>query len=319
MGEIYHLGGELGRGSDGIVRVCRNMSTGREYACKTTSKADALALAHARSELAMLTRLQGHPNVVRVEAQFEDEKELHTVMELCEGGDLFQHLEEKRQEGRVLAEAEAAEAFAAVVKAVCFCHERGIMHRDIKLENLLLPRRCSGYGELKLADFGVAADFADHKVFYEMEGTPSYLAPEVLCRKSYNETADLWSMGVLLYILLCDSTPFRGATALELYRSINTRKLLLYLNNPCLLSPCKGAYPRTATSRSLQENEFEQLARSSLAAHEPNCKAGCGSFISSMPINSSCCRAGDAKQQPPIDSSTTHIHSGSCRASQWRS
>ena len=109
-----------------------------------------------------------------------------------------------------------------------FCHERGVFHRDLKPENMFLPRRNIGYGELKLADFGASADLSKRRSFTEMEGTAWYLAPEVLAG-SYDEKADIWSLGVILYAMLCGFLPFDGDGTIEIFQSIKRGKLDLKL------------------------------------------------------------------------------------------
>ena len=163
----------------------------------SVKKSNPDALRHVRVEIAMLEKLRGHPNILFLHDHFEDEEYVHVVLDLCEF---------VRGKGR-LSEFESAQAMATILRAVLFCHERGVFHRDLKPENILLPRRNSGYGELKLADFGASADLSKRRSFTEMERTAWYLAPEVLAG-SYDEKADIWSLGVILYVMLCGFLPF---------------------------------------------------------------------------------------------------------------
>ena len=168
----------------------------------------------------MLEKLRGHPNILFLHDHFEDEECVHVVLDLCEGGDLCEFV---RGKGR-LSELESAQAMATILRAVLFCHERGVFDRDLKPENILLPRRNSGYGELKLADFGASADLSKRRSFTEMEGTAWYLAPEVLAG-SYDEKAEIWSLGVILYAMLCGFLPFDGDGTIEIFQAIKRGKL----------------------------------------------------------------------------------------------
>ncbi|KAH7294698.1 hypothetical protein KP509_27G013900 [Ceratopteris richardii] len=211
-----------------------------------------------RTEISIFERLQGHPNVVEFHGYFEDDEHIHLLLEMCEGGDLCEHLQQK---GR-LSEREAAQAIAAIIKAVMFCHERGVMHRDLKPENILLPYKNCSYMDLKLADFGTAADFSHGKIFDEMEGTPLYIAPEVLTR-SYDEKVDVWSLGVLLYIMLCGYPPFNGESVDEIFQSIKRGR------------PNLTDYPWSSISleakdlvkNMLQKNPYRRFKLRDLSAH----------------------------------------------------
>ncbi|KAH6556488.1 hypothetical protein KP509_1Z175300 [Ceratopteris richardii] len=175
----FILGRRLASGVDGT------------YACKSVDRSDSIAVLHARAEINMLERLRGHPNIITYHGHFEDKGQLHIVMDL-EGNDLCSHLRETGP----CPEKEAARILKAVVSAIAFCHERGVMHRDIKPDNILLPSRKSGYENVKLADFVTSADFSDRRRFRDVEGTIYYVAPEVLPGTGYDEKVDIWGLGI---------------------------------------------------------------------------------------------------------------------------
>ena len=220
----YDFGPTLGQGIDGVVRLCTDRRSGCRLACKSIPKSNPSSVRHILNEISFLENLlRGHPNILCFHDQFEDRDHIHLVVDLCEGGDLCEYI----QENGPLSEAQASEAMAAILKAVSFCHSRGIMHRDLKAENILFPRLASPFSELKLADFGAAADFSRTKEFRDLEGTPWYLAPDVLMGK-YDERVDIWSLGVLLYIMLSGYPPFRGEETRDIFAAIRRGRIDLH-------------------------------------------------------------------------------------------
>ncbi|KAH7286731.1 hypothetical protein KP509_32G020700 [Ceratopteris richardii] len=220
MEKSYILGRQVGSGVDGSVCVITESSTGYQYACKSIDRSDNAAVLHAHAEITMLERLRGHPNIVTYHGHFEDERQLHIVMDL-EGDDLCSHLQERGPR----PEKEAARILKAVVSAVAFCHERRVMHRDIKPDNILVPSKQSGYENVKLADFGASADFSDRRCLRDVEGTSYYVAPEVLTGTGYDEKVDIWSLGILLHVILSGYVPFHGKS--KLIFSVTSRQEVL--------------------------------------------------------------------------------------------
>jgi len=135
---------------------------------------------------------------------FEDEKYWCLIMELMQGGELFDLILEKDH----FSESEAREATRAIIDAIDYCHKLGITHRDIKPENLLLGSKELGIASLKLADFGLARVLDENTMASTACGTPGYVAPEVLQQKPYNQACDCWSIGVVTFILLSGTPPF---------------------------------------------------------------------------------------------------------------
>ena len=220
---------ELGRGAFAVVKKVRHRETGLEYAMKVMDKRKVMRgamggqagkLAEAAHEAlknkvlseARLLKSIDHPGVIRFHKIFETEVHLCLVMELVEGGELFDHLLEHGP----FAEADARCIMRQLLTALKYLHGRGIVHRDLKPENILLRRQDSvcALPQVKIADFGLAKlvgrDGANRAATFC--GTPQYFAPEVLesrnSRAGYDSACDMWSVGVVMYVLLSGCTPF---------------------------------------------------------------------------------------------------------------
>ncbi|KAJ6791231.1 calcium-dependent protein kinase 19 [Iris pallida] len=224
----YVLGDQLGWGQFGVIRVCTDMVTAESLACKSIAKDRLVSPDDIRSvklEIEVMARLSGHPNVVDLKAVYEEESCVHLVMELCAGGELFHRIE---KHGR-FSETDAALLFRPLMEVVMYCHDNGIVHRDLKPENILLANKSSS-SPIKLADFGLATYIKPGKSLYGTVGSPFYIAPEVLAG-GYNEAADVWSAGVILYILLSGMPPFWGNTKSRIFESVRSADLQ-FLSDP---------------------------------------------------------------------------------------
>ncbi|ERN19395.1 calcium-dependent protein kinase 26 [Amborella trichopoda] len=218
----YVLGEQLGWGQFGVIKICKEKLTGETLACKSIAK-DRLVtpddLCSVKLEIEIMTKLSGHPNVVALKAVFEEEDYVHLVMELCAGGELFHRLEKHGH----YSEPEAAILFKHLMEVVMYCHDKGIVHRDLKPENILLATR-SLSSPIKLADFGLATYIRPGQYLYGTVGSPFYIAPEVLAG-GYNQAADVWSAGVILYILLSGMPPFWGKTKSRIFEAVRAADL----------------------------------------------------------------------------------------------
>lgn len=208
---VYEVGGKVGAGAYGQVFKCKHRGTGCLYAVKIISKArvDDSTL----FEIVALKRLD-HPNIVRVLDIVDDGRSLYIVTELLTGGELFSKIVEKGH----LSEAKAAEVMQQLMAAVSFIHSRSVLHRDIKPENLMYESPLEG-SALKLIDFGAARVLLPTYKTAERIGTPYYMAPEVIQGK-YDSKCDVWSCGVVLYILLSGRPPFPGKSEYEIFAHI---------------------------------------------------------------------------------------------------
>ncbi|KAJ6791001.1 calcium-dependent protein kinase 19-like [Iris pallida] len=202
---VYTLGKELGRGQFGVTYLCTESSTGLQYACKSISKRK-LRRKNDRDdikrEMQILQHLTGQANIVDFKGAYEDKNSVHLVMELCAGGELFDRIIAKGH----YTEKAAAGICKAIVNVVDICNFMGVMHRDLKPENFLLATKNEG-AMLKATDFGLSIFFEEGKVYRDIVGSAYYVAPEVLKRR-YGKEVDIWSAGVILYILLSGVPPF---------------------------------------------------------------------------------------------------------------
>ncbi|KAI4336738.1 hypothetical protein L6164_015228 [Bauhinia variegata] len=214
---IYKIEKELGRGQSGVTYLCTEKSTGRKYACKSIARGKLVKkedMEDVRREVLILQDLSGQPNIVEFRGAYEDRQHVHLVMELCSGGELFDRIIARRN----YSEREAAILFRQIVNVVNVCHFMGVMHRDLKPENFLFASKDPN-AAIKATDFGLSVFVQPDKVYRDIVGTAYYVAPEVLNR-NYGKEMDVWSAGVILYILLCGLPPFWGETEKGIFEAI---------------------------------------------------------------------------------------------------
>jgi len=207
--DFYQLnkGDGLGEGSFGSVAKATCKRTKVQRAVKTIDLKTVRNPGRFEHEIAIQKQLD-HPNVVRLYETFRDARKLYLVMELCTGGELFDRIVDEAPHG--FDEVRAATLVRQMLMAMCYLHASKIAHRDVKPENFLLTDR-SQEARLKIIDFGLAASFASGKPMTTKAGTAYYVAPEVL-QGNYTEKCDIWSVGVISFILLCGYPPFTGDT-----------------------------------------------------------------------------------------------------------
>lgn len=205
----YELGRELGRGEFGVTYLSTDKTTGDVYACKSISKKKLrtrVDIEDVRREVEIMKNLPKHPNIVTLKDTYEDDNAVHIVMELCEGGELFDRIVARGH----YTERAAAAVTRTIVEVIQMCHKHGVMHRDLKPENFLFENK-KETAPLKAIDFGLSVFFKPGERFNEIVGSPYYMAPEVL-KRDYGPEVDVWSAGVILYILLCGVPPFWAET-----------------------------------------------------------------------------------------------------------
>ncbi|KAJ8540828.1 hypothetical protein K7X08_001644 [Anisodus acutangulus] len=214
---IYDLDKELGRGQFGITYLCTDKISGLKYACKSISRRKLVSskdIEDVRREITILQYLSGQPNIVEFKGAYEDRHNLHLIMELCSGGELFDRITAKGN----YSEKEAARIGRQIVNVVHVCHFMGVMHRDLKPENFLMVSKDDD-SPLKATDFGLSVFIEEGKVYKDIVGSAYYVAPEVLKRK-YGKEIDVWSAGVILYILLSGFPPFWADTEKGIFEEI---------------------------------------------------------------------------------------------------
>ncbi|XP_031268303.1 calcium-dependent protein kinase 17-like [Pistacia vera] len=213
----YNIGKELGRGQFGITHLCTHKATGEQFACKTIAKRKLVNkedIEDVRREVQIMHHLTGQPNIVELKGAFEDKQSVHLVMELCAGGELFDRIIAKGH----YTERAAASLLRTIVQILHTCHSMGVIHRDLKPENFLLLNKDED-SPLKATDFGLSVFYKPGEVFKDIVGSAYYIAPEVLKRK-YGPEADIWSVGVMLYILLCGVPPFWAESEHGIFNAI---------------------------------------------------------------------------------------------------
>lgn len=208
---------ELGHGHYGVVRVGIHRESGKRVAIKTIPKAKVSRPETLRREIEILKTVD-HPNIIKLYEVYEDSRNLHLVTELCTGGELFDRIIAKGH----YTEADAAVLITKLANAIKHCHDLGICHRDLKPENFLFETPDDD-AELKVIDFGLSRvdDGATGGVMTTRVGTPYYIAPEVLGRH-YDRSCDMWSLGVITYILLSGYPPFYGDSDPEIFASVRS-------------------------------------------------------------------------------------------------
>eukprot|EP00741_Cyanophora_paradoxa_P002967 tig00000655_g2880.t1 len=213
----YDLQEQLGSGGFAAVKVAVDRQNGKQWALKQIKrKTFEDNKTHILQEIRIMRRLN-HPNVVKLKEVFETPGELSIVMELMRGGELFDRILEKGS----YSERDAASVLRKIVSGLHHVHSQGICHCDLKPENLIYATR-EEHSEIKVIDFGLSQfyDSPAAKVVQRIVGTPEYIAPEVISRKGYSASCDMWSIGVITYILLCGYYPFYGDNIQEIFKMV---------------------------------------------------------------------------------------------------
>jgi len=196
----------LGSGQFGVVKYAIHKPTKTPLAVKVIDKkkfwGKKNSQKHLKREIAILSSIR-HPNIIRLQAVFEHTNELYLFMEYIQSGDLLSYVEQKG----CVKEDEAKFLFHQFCVGVKYLHDAGVIHRDLKPENLLLSEE-DGVKRIKIADFGFANLIGDRSFLQSVVGTPAYVAPEILNKKGYQKSADMWSIGVILYACLSGVFPF---------------------------------------------------------------------------------------------------------------
>ncbi|XP_022965758.1 CBL-interacting serine/threonine-protein kinase 6-like [Cucurbita maxima] len=213
----YELGRLLGHGTFAKVYHARNLRTGKTVAMKVVGKEKIIKVGmteQIKREISVMKMVK-HPNIVELHEVMASKSKIYFAMEFVRGGELFTKIAKGR-----LREDVARVYFQQLISAIDFCHSRGVYHRDLKPENLLLDED----GNLKVTDFGLTA-FSEHLkqdgLLHTTCGTPAYVAPEVIGKQGYDGAkADLWSCGVILYVLLAGYLPFQDDNMVAMYKKI---------------------------------------------------------------------------------------------------
>ncbi|MEQ2270501.1 hypothetical protein XENORESO_019154 [Xenotaenia resolanae] len=208
---LYDLDKTLGRGHFAVVKLARHVFTGEKVAVKVIDKTklDPVARGHLFQEVRCMKMVQ-HPNVVRLYEVIDTATKLYLILELGDGGDMYDCI--MKHDGG-LSEEMAKCYFAQIVHAISYCHRLHVVHRDLKPENVVFFKK---QGVVKLTDFGFSNRFQPGKNLNTSCGSLAYSAPEILLGDEYDAPAvDIWSLGVILFMLVCGQPPFQEANDSE--------------------------------------------------------------------------------------------------------
>ncbi|XP_020805862.1 MAP/microtubule affinity-regulating kinase 3 isoform X17 [Drosophila serrata] len=258
----YKLIKTIGKGNFAKVKLAKHLPTGKEVAIKIIDKTqlNSGSLQKLFREVRIMKMLD-HPNIVKLFQVIETEKTLYLIMEYASGGEVFDYLV---LHGR-MKEKEARVKFRQIVSAVQYCHQKRIIHRDLKAENLLLDSELN----IKIADFGFSNEFTPGSKLDTFCGSPPYAAPELFQGKKYDgPEVDVWSLGVILYTLVSGSLPFDGSTLRELRERVLRGKYRIpfYMSTDCenllrkflVLNPAKRASLETIMGDKWMNMGFEE-------------------------------------------------------------
>lgn len=211
--DFYVIGKEIGKGAFSIVREGVNKTTGKKVAIKSI-RAKFIKNKLLMREIEIMKKVGNHPNILKLFEVFETKQYLYLVLELVTGGELFDQIVARGE----YSEKDASNIVRQIISAVAHLHDNGIAHRDLKPQNLL----CAGVDgdDIRMADFGLSKMFDNGEYLETCCGSPEYVAPEVLECKPYDKACDLWSVGVITYVLLTGCFPFWDKNNAVLYEKI---------------------------------------------------------------------------------------------------
>jgi len=211
----YEIGKQLGKGNFSIVKKCVNRETGMEYALKIIDKEQVKGKEEMIETECEILRRVSHPNIISMIETFDTDTKLYVVMDLATGGELFDRIVAKGS----YTEKDASKLVKKMLEAIAYLHTHDIVHRDLKPENILFSDETED-ARVMISDFGLSKLTNDDTLLSTACGTPGYVAPEVLRQKGYGKEVDLWSLGVITYILLCGYPPFYDEDQATLFETI---------------------------------------------------------------------------------------------------
>ncbi|XP_018112735.1 serine/threonine-protein kinase 33 isoform X2 [Xenopus laevis] len=228
--QIYTFGEKLGEGNFGVVIEATHKETATKWAMKKVNreKAGSSAVKLLEREVSILKKVK-HEHIIHLEEVFETPKRMYLVTELCEGGELREILHRKK----FLSETETRHVIRSLGSAIAYLHRKGIVHRDLKLENILVKSIDGADNKdmilnIKVTDFGLSVQkggVGSENMLQSTCGTPIYMAPEVINDHEYSQQCDIWSTGVIMYMLLSGNPPFLGPSEEKLFEQIKRGEL----------------------------------------------------------------------------------------------
>lgn len=250
---LYDLGDTLGRGHFAVVKLARHVFTGEQVAVKVIDKTklDDVSRAHLFQEVRCMKLVQ-HPNVVRLYEVIDTQTKLYLVLEYGDGGDMYDYI---MKHDRGVSEQAARKYFRQIVHAIWYCHKLHVVHRDLKPENVVFFEKLE---MVKLTDFGFSNKFCPGQKLETSCGSLAYSAPEILLGDSYDAPkVDVWSLGVILYMLVCGHAPFQEANDSETLTMIMDCK---YTIPPYVSEDCKRTIARMLIRDPDKRASLEEIA-----------------------------------------------------------
>ncbi|XP_013388197.1 serine/threonine-protein kinase 17A-like isoform X2 [Lingula anatina] len=216
--ERFTIEGEIGRGKFAVVRKIRDNHSGQEYAAKYIRKRrkGKDVRSEILHEVVMLEMALAHPRLIDLKEVYETSHELVLITEYAAGGELFHHIDEEES----FKEKEVIHLMRQIMEGLVFLHDRNVVHLDLKPQNILLTNP-HPHGDVKLCDFGFARLVNYGEDIRDIIGTPDYVAPEVLSYEPIGTYTDIWSVGVLVYVMLTGCSPFAGEDKQETFLNIS--------------------------------------------------------------------------------------------------
>ncbi|XP_037948441.1 SNF-related serine/threonine-protein kinase [Teleopsis dalmanni] len=263
---LYDLLETLGSGHFAVVKLARHVFTGAKVAVKVVDKTklDEVSKSHLFQEVRCMKLVQ-HPNVVRLYEVIDTQTKLYLILELGDGGDLYDYI--MRHE-RGLSEDLAKKYFRQILRAITYCHQLHVVHRDLKPENVVFFEKL---GVVKLTDFGFSNKFSPGQKLETFCGSLAYSAPEILLGDSYDAPAvDIWSLGVILYMLVCGQPPFEKANDSETLTMIMDCK---YTVPPQVTPSCRNLIASMLVRDPKKRASLEEIAADSWLKDDLHCDA----------------------------------------------
>uniref|UniRef100_A0A0E0PNX5 non-specific serine/threonine protein kinase n=1 Tax=Oryza rufipogon TaxID=4529 RepID=A0A0E0PNX5_ORYRU len=297
--ERYVIGRQLGQGTFGKVYYARNLSSGQSVAIKMIDKEKILKVGlmeQIKREISIM-RLVRHPNVLQLFEVMATKSKIYFALEYAKGGELFHKMARAK-----LNEESARNYFQQLISAMDYCHSRGVYHRDLKPENLLLDENET----LKVSDFGLSALAESRRqdgLLHTACGTPAYVAPEVLSRKGYSGSkADVWSCGVILFVLVANYLPFHDRNIIQMYRKIAKAEYRCPRHFSAELKELLYGIldPDPSTRMSISRIKRSAWYRKPIAISALNNETGKKSCTSEAPFSGpTICISSERNQEPP--------------------
>eukprot|EP00873_Tetraselmis_striata_P003344 jgi/Tetstr1/423608/TSEL_001380.t1 len=260
----YELGRVLGSGSFAVARIAIDRATGKEWACKVVTETADRTL---QLEEVNILRQLDHPNLLKYREHFDEPDHLYIISELLSGASLLPAILERG----CYPEDDAREVMRQLLSALAYLDSKGIAHRDLTLENIMLVSEAS-HTRIKIIDFGLSAQLSSSRpAFREGSGTPQYLAPEVVKLIPYGPKCDVWAAGLVLFVLLSGDYPYTSSTAARLIARIRRLKYVKF-KDPVWEITSESA--RDMVRALLTVEPAERPAASAALAHRWMCDKG---------------------------------------------